>query len=416
MYDVGSVVAGHQLVAPLGSGPFGRVFRAEGPHGPVAVKLLKPGFLGRPDGMAAFGRLGASVAVHSQLRHPYLARTYDVIEDRGPSAFGQVTEVLEGQTLAEVQVEDTSLKGQDPLGLAGVLTWYEQLGDVLAWLHAQSMVHGNLKPTNVMRISLAGEHHVKLLDVSWSSIGVAAVPAGPTSYVAPEQYQGSIPTPRSDQWALATMLERTFTRGHHRLALGVLPAALVQAVQRATQDEPEARFPVLNEFVETIREIRVELQRTGGADVAPQHDAKTLPAGSVPSDLAGGRPGSGGPTTDLDAIPEPVVVDPSQDTGLSRGTAPGMQMPSVSVDGRVTRPADAEIKSSRIGESTVEGMMPLRRHDISGLLEEESGMIPEVSVPSGRSIPPPASTVRGFAPASHRMPRPPTVADPGSTV
>lgn len=430
MHDSGSVVAGHALVEPIGSGPFGRVFRAEGSKGRAAVKLLKPGFLSRPDGRAAFERLAASVAVHAQLRHPYLARVLEPLEDAETSAYGQVSELLDGVPLSRADVDVAAIKGEDPLALASVLTWYEQLGDVLTWLHAQSMVHGNLKPTNVMIIPLAGEHHVKLLDVSWSSIGVAAVPAGPNSYVAPEQYRGSIPTPLSDQWALGSMLERTFTRGRHRLALGVLPAALVQAVQRSTREEPAARFPALAEFVDAIREIRIDLQRAGGADVAPQHDAKTLPAGSVPSDLAAGGQGHGisvpGPTTDLDAAPEPVVFDPAAEAGPDpvpgyppRGasTPTFRSMPSVNVDGRATLSDDAEIPSSRITDDTADGAGPLRRHDISGLLEEESGLVAELpSAPSTRSpapsprrnfsIPPPASTVRGYAPAPAPIPNP----------
>lgn len=313
MVDVGAVVAGYRLVELQGNGPFGHVFRAEDARGgTVAMKLLKPGFLARTDGMGAFERLSASLAVHARLHHPYLARLTGSVDEPSSSAFGQLGEFLAGTPLTQAPVSPNALRGQDPLGLAVLLTWYEQLGDVLSWLHGQGMVHGNLKPSNVMLMPLAGEHHVKLLDLSWSAIGVAAVARGPQSYVSPEQYLGSVPTARSDQWSLGTMLERTFTGGRHQLSLGVLPAALVQMIQRATHEVPDQRFAQMGEFVEALREIRLDLQRAAGEDVAPAHAVQTLPAGAVPRDLAEGprSPVPRGPTTQeapLDSLVRPPV-------------------------------------------------------------------------------------------------------------
>ena len=286
MVDVGAVVAGYRLVKALGNGPFGTVFRGEDARGrPLAIKFLKAGFLARADGAAAYSRLGASTAVHSQLAHPYLARVFGTIADSQLNAFGQFGEYLQGLPLNRAPIDPRSLRGHDPQGLATLLTWYEQLGDALGWLHEQGMVHGNIKPTNVLLVQLAEEHHVKLLDLSWSAIGVAAVARGPNSFVSPEQYNGAVPDHLSDQWAVATMLERTFTGGQHRLSLGVLPAALVHAVQRATKNDPGQRFSGMLDFVEAIREIRLDLQRAAGEEVAPHHGASTLPAGQVPSDL-----------------------------------------------------------------------------------------------------------------------------------
>lgn len=300
--EAGAVVAGYRLVDALGSGPFGRVFRAEDAQGAaVALKFLKQGFLTRMDGAGAFGRLSASLAVHAQVAHPYLARVFGPVQDPAQNAFGQISEYLPGIPLTQAQVSPSALRGHDPLGLAGLITWYEQLGDVLAWLHEQGMVHGNLKPTNVLLMPLGREYHIKLLDLSWSAIGVAAVARGPTSYVSPEQYRGEVPTSQSDQWALATMLERTFTGGQRRLSLGVLPAALVQTIQRATRETPGERYGGMAELVAALREIRLDLQRAGGDEVAPHHGESTVREGSVPKDLADGspRPNSGQPISGL---------------------------------------------------------------------------------------------------------------------
>lgn len=287
MVDVGSVVAGYRLVEAMGSGPFGRTFRAEDGTGRLAtLKLLKPTFLGRVDGASAFERLRASINVHAQLAHPYLARVRAHVQEPEHQALGQIAEFLDGVPLSQMSIGAEVRNGQDPQGLANLLQCFEQLGDVLNWLHGQGMVHGNVKPSNVLVLPHHDEYHVKLLDLSWSAIGVAAVAKGPESYVSPEQYQGSVPTPASDQWALGTMLERVFTEGRHRLSLGVLPAALVHVVQQAVAEVPSRRFESVEALVLQLRQIRIDLLQSAGRPVSAPHGSATLPAGSVPPDLA----------------------------------------------------------------------------------------------------------------------------------
>ena len=298
MTSPGSIVAGYRVLEMVGSGPFGRVLRAEGPHGePVCLKLLKPNFLARRDGAGAFGRLEASVAVHGRLVHPNLARVYGTVQDPAEQCFGQVGEDLRGTSLAEAEIEPDALRGRDPGALGEVLSWFEQIGDLLTWLHGQGMVHGNIKPTNVLLVPVGIGLRAKLLDLSWSAIGVAAVAPGPDSYVSPEQYAGSVPTHLSDQWALATMLERLLTGGRRRLSLGVLPGALVQTVHRATSNDPARRFPAVAELAQALREIRLELQRSAGQQVHGHiPEQGTLPAGRVPASLrrpSGRDPGVG---------------------------------------------------------------------------------------------------------------------------
>lgn len=308
MVDVGSVVAGYRLAEALGGGPFGRVFEARGPGGDVAaVKLLRPDFLARMGSEAAYSRLSASISVHSRLAHPYLARVIRPIQDPAQGACGQVSERLTGQPLGPAVVRPSALHNGDPQALATLITWFEQLGDVLAWLHEQGMVHGNLKPSNVMLVPLAGESHVKLLDLSWSAIGVAAARKGSESYVSPEQYAGQVPSAKSDQWALGTMLERIFTGGQHALSYGVLPAALVQLVQRATKESPDERFATTRELTTSLREIRVDLQSASGISPSSSHGVATMPAGAVPRDLT---------------TPQARASTPQRPLGLSRGPDP----------------------------------------------------------------------------------------------
>lgn len=375
MVDVGAVVAGYRLIKAVGNGPFGLVYKGEDAHGqPLAIKFLKSGFLARADGVSAFGRLGASTAVHSQLAHPYLVRVFGTVADPQQNAYGQLGEYLDGVTLNRAPVDPKVLRGHDPQGLASLLTWYEQLGDVLGWLHAQGMVHGNLKPTNVFLVSLATEHHVKLLDLSWSAIGVAAISRGPASFVSPEQYDGAIPDHLSDQWSMATMLERTFTGGHHRLSLGVLPAALVQTVQRATRHEPKQRFRSMTEFTDALREIRLDLQRAVGEDVTSKHGANTLPAGEVPNDVASAYPRVPRSLSDTDGtLPDShSATTDLQLRGVgewksTENTIPYMERDSVS-SRPISRPGSA--RGSEDSSIEEEARTPLRRHAVGDILSE----------------------------------------------
>ena len=435
MVDVGSVVAGYRLVELLGTGPFGRSYRAEDARGSVvAIKLLKPGFLARMHVPSAFGRLAASISVHAQLAHPYLARTYFPVEDHVQQAYGQLSELLPGVPFVDaVGGGPADLQGRDPRALASLLTCFEQLGDVLIWIHGQGMVHGNLKPSNVMLIPLQGEYHVKLLDLSWSAIGVAAVPKGPTSFVSPEQYAGAVPTPQSDQWAMGTMLERALTRGQHPLSLGVLPAALVHAVQRATRESPAERFSTMMECVESIREIRLDLLRGAGADIPPSHGAATVPAGTVPRDLAQRatvtashratlpldpvhrptlqRPG---PASDLraeaqsfgpDAPPPSVQESPEPEPSAEpNGGVPSAE-PILSDDLEAPRAAESSPSHVRPDESDPgrtdeedRGRGPLRRHAVGNVLDlpapEEARAAASESSPGGPDDPSPPESRR----------------------
>ncbi len=436
MWDVGTTVAGHRLLDSLGRGPFGRTFVAQSPHGRrVAVKLLKPSFLDRPDGMQAFDRLVASIAVHARIGHPYLAQVYGALHDDNLRAQGQVVELVPGSPLSQLQVAPDTIRGRHPKGLASLLGCFEQLGSVLHWLHMQGMVHGNLKPGNVALVSVGQERYAKLLDLSWSAIGVAAVAPGPASYVSPEQYRGAVPTPASDQWALATLLERIFTRGQHRLAFGALPAALVQAVHRATADDPAARYPDVGTWVESLCQIRADLlQSVGEAEGSDVADA-TQPAASVPFGLAAasrpelrgtlpmdpvafapalardpselsspfGRAAPPDPNADPERVTRRVALGPVESWDGGEATLPG-DAPS----GAATpwsAPAPRPMVGRETGEDFASADGPIRRHGLGDVLGERPHGDDRASAPdaaASRRSPTVRSSGESLAPAGQK--------------
>lgn len=261
MTQAGDTVAGYQLVRQVGEGPFGVVWQAQDARGvPLAVKLLRASFIQRPAGQAAFTRLLASLRVHELLAHENLARLFGPIQDIGHPAYGMACEYVEGRLVSEIRMPSGQDAQQDLRSLAVVLSWFEQLGEVLAWLHAQGIVHGNLKPNNVKLVREPHGHRIKILDLPWSAIGLAAPVEGAQSYLAPEQLGGAPPSAFSDQWSMAKMLSDIIAS---RPGI-VMPQNLGLTIQRATHPEPGFRFAQVLELVGALRVVRGELTRPAG--------------------------------------------------------------------------------------------------------------------------------------------------------
>jgi serine/threonine protein kinase len=295
----GDHLGSFELLRPLGEGPFGVVWLASDVNGtPAAVKLLKPAFVKRHAGQAAFNRLLASIRTHQQLRHEGLVAVYGPVEDAEQGALGMVTEYVEGRQMSRVRLPERARHGQDPRALATLLRWFEELADAVAWLHAQDVVHGNLKPTNIMLVRRADAHQLKILDLPWSAIGLASPPPGQVTYLAPEQVQGGAPTTASDQWSLAMLLYRILTSGNEQAGLAGFPTSLVVALQRASRTLPRERFGEVAQLGAAVRATRmeVEAQIPGGA-----HGATPLPMVGTPLPVVA-------PAPTPEALPPPTFA------------------------------------------------------------------------------------------------------------
>ena len=142
---VGKAIVGQQLgpyriVAPLGAGGMGEVYRARDIKlgRDVAIKVMHARFTADPERRARFAREARILAT---LSHPHIGAIYGLEESDGLSAL--VLELVEGPTLAD------SL-AQGPLPLIEVLTIARQIADALDAAHAKGIVHRDLKPSNVV--------------------------------------------------------------------------------------------------------------------------------------------------------------------------------------------------------------------------------------------------------------------------
>src|SRR5215469_11522119 len=146
--SAGTRVGPYEIVAPIGAGGMGEVYRARDTklNRDVAIKVLPTAFAADPERMARFER---EAKVLASLNHPNIAQIYGV-EDRA-----LVMELVEGETL----------KGPVPLETA--LGYAKQIADALEAAHEKGIVHRDLKQAN---IKVTPQGVVKVLD-----FGLAAV-------------------------------------------------------------------------------------------------------------------------------------------------------------------------------------------------------------------------------------------------
>jgi len=160
--QIGSRLGPYEILAPLGAGGMGEVYKARDTRleRTVAVKVLSSHLSSSPEVRQRFEREARTI---SQLSHPHICALHDVGRE-GETEY-LVMEYLEGETLA-----DRLAKG--PLPLEQTLRYGVQIADALDKAHRQGIVHRDLKPANVMTTKSA----VKLLDFGLAKAIAPAVP------------------------------------------------------------------------------------------------------------------------------------------------------------------------------------------------------------------------------------------------
>ena len=204
------VLGPYQIEAELGGGSFGTVFRARDLtlDREVALKVLRPG---SPIPAAA---LLAEARAAAALNHPNVCAIHAVDSSLGAPMI--VMEYVAGRPLSEFLMQDP-LAWQQAAGLC------RQVALGMAAAHAQGVVHGDLKPANIL---VTPDGTVKVVDfgmarrstssaqgektVLWDP-GPAGGISGTPAYMAPEQARGEPATPASDVFSLGVMLYELVT-------------------------------------------------------------------------------------------------------------------------------------------------------------------------------------------------------------
>ena len=174
--SVGTRIGVHEIVAPLGAGGMGEVYRARDTKlgRDVALKILPPSFTADADRVARFEREARLLA---SLNHPHIGAIYG-FEDTG-SVPALVLELVEGDTL-----DDRVRRG--PLPLSEALAVAQQIADALDAAHGAGIIHRDLKPSN---IKITPDGVVKVLDFGLAK-ALAAEGSGPDLSTVPDHDGG----------------------------------------------------------------------------------------------------------------------------------------------------------------------------------------------------------------------------------
>jgi Tol biopolymer transport system component len=275
----GTRLGAYEIEVPLAEGGMGQVYRARDTRldRAVAIKVLRSDIADDRQARERFEREARAI---SHISHPHICTLYDIGDADGTSFL--VMELLDGETLA-------ARLRRGPLPIDQALTIGGEIADAIDKAHRAGIVHGDLKPENVM-LTRTG---VKLLDfglarqggvapVAAGSDGVTTtttianpgVVVGTLQYLAPEQLEGKEADPRSDIFALGAVLYEIVTG--RKAFDGHTPAAVIAAIM---QHEPA---PVTQLRPQTPR----ALEHVIATCLAKDPDARWQHAGDLARELA----------------------------------------------------------------------------------------------------------------------------------
>jgi eukaryotic-like serine/threonine-protein kinase len=250
---IGNRLGPYEIVARIGAGGMGEVFRAKDPRlgRDVALKVLPTLFATDPDRLHRFEQEARAAAA---LNHPNILSVHDVGTDSGIPYV--VSELLEGQTLRQV-LERGALPPRKGIEY-GI-----QIAGGLAAAHERGIVHRDLKPENLF---VTRDGRVKILDFGLAKLAVSAsgdpssatmsqtdpgMVVGTAGYMSPEQLRGEAVDARSDVFSLGAVLYEMFAG--RRAFEGKTAVDTMSAILKEDPPEfpPEARSgsPVLERIV-----------------------------------------------------------------------------------------------------------------------------------------------------------------------
>jgi len=281
----------YEILAPLGAGGMGEVYRAKDTKldREVAVKVLPAAMARDRERLARFER---EAKVLASLNHPNIAQIYG-LEDNGDTR-ALIMELVSGATLAVPQ----------PLNTA--LDYAKQIADALEAAHEKGITHRDLKPANIM---ITPEGVVKVLDFGLASIAArepsgdpensptltmgatqTGVIMGTAAYMSPEQAAGKQVDKRSDIWSYGVVLWEMLTG--EKLFSGETISHTLADVLRAPLELEKLQAPapvaaLVNRCL--TRDPRKRLRDIGEARLAIENYVAN-PDGPKPAAVAESRP------------------------------------------------------------------------------------------------------------------------------
>ena len=299
----GSRLGSYEIVAPIGAGGMGEVYRAKDPkldrH--VAIKVLPTHLGSSADALERFEREARAVAA---LSHPNILSIYEFGRE-GTTAFA-VMELLDGETLRQ--------KLDAPIPTRKAIDYGVQIARGLAAAHARGIVHRDLKPENVF---VTSDGRVKILDFglarqtpAFAGGGATTSPTierhtdpgtvlGTVGYMSPEQARGEPADERSDLFSLGALLyelvsgRRAFQRDTSPETLtailredplpvassssAAVPPLLARVIEHSLEKNPAERFQSASDVAFALENLSGSGASKAEALAAPSRRRALLP-------------------------------------------------------------------------------------------------------------------------------------------
>ncbi len=326
---IGSKLAHYEILALLGEGGMGQVYRARDTKlgREVAIKVLPPAMAHDPDRRMRFDREARAVAA---LRHPHIVTIHSVEEDQGTVFL--TMELVEGQTLSE-------LIPRDGMTLDRFFSVAVPLVDAVASAHQKGITHRDLKPANVM---IGTDKQLKVLDFGLAkhfetvsaeqetqahgATGEGRI-LGTAAYMSPEQAEGKPIDLRSDIFSLGVLLFEMTTgmrpfKGDTNISTITsilrddppsvtqlkqnLPRHLGRIIKRCLAKDPDRRYQTSLDLKNDLIELKEEI--ASGEIQVPTTSGTSMSAGAATS--AG--PSTGGFSSPGNSITSVSSAGPSQ--------------------------------------------------------------------------------------------------------
>ncbi len=373
---IGSIIGPYRVLAPLGAGGMGEVYRArdEKLSRDVALKILSADLASNAEHLRRFQQEAHAA---SALNHPNIITIYDIGHFDGTAYIAM--ELVDGQDLR-------MMESGERLPLKTVLRIATKVADGLAAAHERGIVHRDLKPENVM---ISRDGFVKILDFGLAKLvkpitenqttaphTTPGAVFGTVAYMSPEQAAGRVLDFRSDQFSLGIILYEMLS-GHvpfseataaETLAAIIrrdpppvtatndaMPPELQRLVERCLAKDPAERYASTRDLARDLREIRDRISNPS----EPRYRSDRPPASPrrrmawIGGAAAGALLLSGGVflTTREPAVPKaqhgPVSVAVLPFKDLNR-----------TADSQIFTDGIAEMIRSRLGESRTVRVIP----------------------------------------------------------